>query len=106
MRALTPKQKQDCLTVDPFAGDFGGPGDRTLRNQMVTARVPHAECSCCLGPIAVGERTRVQIEFFDGSMQDYRWCSECCWAMARSWKDGGKAWGKREILRRLKGAVV
>jgi hypothetical protein len=73
---------------------------------MVTARIPHAECSCCLGPIAAGERTRVQIEFFDGALQDYHWCSECCWAMARSWKDEGKAWVKRERLRQSRGVAA
>jgi hypothetical protein len=106
MRTLTLKQEHDCLAADPFAGDMGTPGDRTLRKQMVTARKPHAECACCLGPIAAGERTRVQIEFFDRQMQDYRWCSECCWAMARSWKDSGKAWEAREILRQRKGVVA
>jgi hypothetical protein len=106
MRILTAKQESDCLKANPFEGDFGSLGDRTLRSQMVTARVPHAECSCCLEPIVAGERTRVQIEFFDGGVQGYRWCSECCWAMAKSWTDLGKAWEKRELLRRSKGAAA
>lgn len=91
--------EQACLDANPFEGDFGSPGDRTLRKGMVTAGKDHPECSCCLGPIKKGERCRVQIEFFDRMLQDYRWCAKCCRAMAKSWDDEGRSWTRREELR-------
>jgi hypothetical protein len=93
--------ERDCLNADPFAGDFGSPGDRTLRKQMVTSRKTH-ECSLCLGEIQKGERTRVQIELFDGELQDYRWCFKCCRAFAQSDTDAGRMWESRERLRGIR----
>jgi hypothetical protein len=94
--------EQECLQADPFAGDFGAPGDRTLRKQMVTARKAHEGCNTCDGVILPGERSRVQIEFFDGQLQQYRWCETCCRAMAMSFTDNGRMWESRERLRRLR----
>lgn len=88
-----------CLSANPFEGDFGMPTDRTLRCQIVTARKSHPECSLCLGPIQRGERCRVQIEYFEHRMEDYRWCSKCCRAMAVSFDDCGRMWESRERLR-------
>lgn len=68
------------LFFDPFAGDFGEPGDRTLSNRMVVGRKAH-ECHHCGGPIAVGERHRHQVEVFDGGIIAARWCAACCSAM-------------------------
>lgn len=96
--------ENSCLDANPFEGDFGMPTDRTLRRQIVTARKDHAECSCCLGKIRKGERCRVQIELFNGEMQDYRWCQYCCRAMAKSWHDQGRDWTYRERLRMLRAA--
>lgn len=35
---------------------------------------------------------------FDGTLMSYRWCSECCAAMAASWTDDGRAWEDRVRL--------
>lgn len=54
-----------------------------LANRMVVARKPH-ECAICFGPIAVGERHRAQREADDGQATTFRFCADCCDAMARS----------------------
>ena len=64
-----------CLEANPFEGDFGMPGDRTLRIGIVRARIRH-ECGQCYGEIQPGERYRNQVEFFEGSVQYYKWCSD------------------------------
>lgn len=94
--------EQLCLDADPFDGDFGSPGDRVLRDEIVTARKAHKDCDCCLGGIERGERNRIQICIFDGRMKRYRWCAKCCTAMANSWNDEGRMWGSRERLRRIR----
>lgn len=79
---------QQALQADPFAGDFGSVGDRTLRNTIVTARREH-ECHRpeifghkCSGRIAKGERHRVLVDIADGEMQQHRWCQACTLALA------------------------
>ena len=45
-------------------------------------------------------RPRLLAAVFDGTMMSYRWCSECCAAMAASWTDNGDAWEARARLGR------
>ena len=83
-----------CLNANPFEGDFGEPGDRILQDKIVTTRKP-AQCGCCHGTTEVGERTRSIKAVFDGQLMSYRFCSECCHAMACMWDDDGEAWESR-----------
>lgn len=90
--------EQAVLVTDPFEGDFGGPGDRTLSDKMATARKA-GECHDCAQQIQPGERIRRRAEVFDGELMHFRWCQACCEAMAISAEDGGKAWEARLRLR-------
>lgn len=49
----------------------------------------------CRQEIVPGERARLLAAVFDGTLMSYRWCSECCAAMAASWTDDGRAWEAR-----------
>lgn len=80
----------EVLSYDPFEGDFGGPGDRTLTDKMVTARKARA-CHLCCQDIKPKMRIRVLSAILDGDLMSFAWCEECCKAMEKSWKDGGKA---------------
>ena len=90
--------ESDVLAVNPFEGDFGSPGDRTLKNKMVTAR-KEGECHLCGGKTVPGTRIRVMTEKFEGRLEYYRWCNECCVAMEKSWQDNGEAYEARATLR-------
>jgi hypothetical protein len=68
------------LDFNPFEGDFGSPGDRTLSDRMMKARKPHA-CTHCAGPIAVGESYRRRCDIEDDEMMLAKWCALCCAAM-------------------------
>lgn len=70
-----------CLKYYPFDGDFGSPGDKILRDKIVTTRKP-TECSECLTLTQVGERTRTIVAIFDGQLMSYRFCSHCCEAFS------------------------
>lgn len=70
-----------CLLDNPFAGDFGEPGDRVLSDKMVTARKGGA-CHTCKSACVPGTRIRVRVEIFDGEVMRFRWCQACCRAMA------------------------
>lgn len=98
MAEATQHIEADALAYDPFAGDFGMPGDRWLRNAIVTARKAHP-CFECTQQINPGERTRIIAAIFDGEFFSYRWCQLCTEAMAISWTDNGKALDARHKLR-------
>jgi hypothetical protein len=68
------------LDFNPFEGDFGDQGDKTLTDTMVKARKPHF-CSHCAGDIAVGELHRSRADIADGEFMRWRWCALCCEAM-------------------------
>ncbi len=68
------------LDYDPFEGDFGCPGDTTLRDAMVKARKPHA-CTHCAGQIVPGETYRSRSDIADGDLMSWKWCALCCAAM-------------------------
>lgn len=88
--------EDECLRVDPFAGDFGDPGDRVLRNRIVTAR-KSGPCQDCAQTIVPGERVRSLAAVFDGDVRSYRWCALCCAAMTAD--DDGEAMEARIGLR-------
>jgi hypothetical protein len=95
--------ESECLQTNPFEGDFGMPGDRNLRDQIVTARKIH-ECDMCFGKIVIGSRYRTMIEFFEGRMEPYKYCCFCCRAMSKNWTDEGKDWESRISLGRKRWA--
>lgn len=94
---MTKTQENDCLKCNPFEGDFGSPGDKVLKDKIVTAR-NGGTCGMCLQKIQLGERVRTLAAIFDGAMRHYRWCEKCCEAMAASWTDDGRAWEARVRL--------
>lgn len=91
-----------CLAADPFAGDFGDSGDKTLSDKIVKAAKDHeAACHDCGGDIKKGEMHRSRTDVFVGDgMMSFRWCSACCHAMAIAGEDSGKAWEARIGLHR------
>ncbi len=78
---MTPEQEAECLLADPFQGDFGDQGDRTLRDRMGTARKA-GPCSGCSRVVQPGDRVRLLTGRFDGDLRSYRWCPACCAEMA------------------------
>lgn len=72
-----------CLADDPFAGDYGGAcdGDGVLSDKMVTTR-GGGTCHNCAGECEAGTRNRVRVEVYDGELMRFRWCQQCCFAMA------------------------
>ena len=89
--------EQKCLDVNPFEGEFGDPGDKTLSKKIVTLRKPR-ECNLCGQTAKVETRCRVQVEVFAEKLESYTWCEECCSAMAESWTDQGRALERRASL--------
>lgn len=70
------------LNYPLFEGDFGDPNDRIIANKMVIAAKNH-QCSNCFGTIVKNERHRHHVGMYGGkSPFHYRYCSECCKAMA------------------------
>jgi hypothetical protein len=70
----------ECLADDPFAGDFGD-GEVALSDKMVTNR-QGGTCHTCGGPCEPGTRNRVMTERTGDGLCSYRWCVQCCFAMA------------------------
>ena len=85
----------DCLAYDPFAGDDYGNDFVDFGAKIVTGRGDY-ECHLCQGPIAKGERHRVDSSILDGERLHARFCGLCCAAMAISNEDGGEAITARE----------
>jgi len=90
--------EHDALAWNPFEGDFGSPGDRTLKDKIVTAR-KGGECHNCGCDIQPKERIRTQSAIIDGSLMSWRWCQLCCEAMAKVWEDSGDAIEARYALK-------
>lgn len=91
--------EQRILSVEPFADDYGD-GEVVLSDRMVTAAKPHrAACACCGGDVRQGERHRARAEAYKGRAMTFRWCSDCCGAMAGASQDGGAAWEARIGIR-------
>lgn len=89
---------EDCLAYDPFADDFGSPQDRILRDVIVTCRVGHW-CHMCDGDTTPGTRTRLLVAIFDGDLRYFRWCADCCEAMA---KDMRTCAGLDHVIERIR----
>ena len=73
--------EKEALRYPLFADDFGDPSDVVLSDKIVTARSGHI-CVECLSPITVGARHRVHRGIYDGAVRMYRFCPDCCAAMA------------------------
>ncbi len=91
--------ESECLKTNPFEGDFGSPGDKVLKDKIGVARKAGA-CGMCRQEIVPGERVRMLSAVFDGDLMNYRWCQECCAAMAASRADNGDAWEARARIGR------
>lgn len=72
--------ESECLADDPFAGDFGN-GEVALSDKMVTTR-GGGTCHTCAGQCLPGTRNRVLTERGDEGLETFRWCEQCCFAMA------------------------
>lgn len=90
---MTTAQEADCLRLNPFEGDRDVTY-RVLRDGFVRCRAAD-DCMTCLGPVAPGMRVRTRVEVYEGKVYTFRFCEECCAAMAVSWSDGGEAWVAR-----------
>lgn len=73
--------EEDCLAYNPFEGDFGEPGDRTLSDKISTSRKEH-KCNECLETIQKGERYRNIKSVINGDILAYKFCYKCCEAFA------------------------
>lgn len=75
--------EDECMSDDPFAGDFGGSGsdDGVLSDKMVTNR-KGGTCFTCGEMCQPGTRNRVRAEVYDGDFMRFRWCQSCCFGMA------------------------
>lgn len=73
----------DCLRYDPFAGDIVHAGEAVcFGDRIVTVRKNHW-CHMCGCGIGKGTKTRLAVWLWMGEVVTYRWCEECCVAMAR-----------------------
>lgn len=81
LRSVAPPWADLCLACDPFAGDFGEPGDRLLSDKIVKVRKVGV-CQICEGDVAVGTFARRRSEIFDGELERFSFCESCCIAMA------------------------
>lgn len=89
----------EALKYNPFDGDFGDVGDRTLHDKIVCFRKPR-RCHCCGKDVKPGTQGRslTMLWMSDGPMS-YAYCHECTEAQAKSWTDDGRALDARYALR-------
>lgn len=97
--------EKQCLSCNPFEGDFGAPGDKVLEDKIVTARKARP-CVLCGQNVTPGTRVRVRAEVYSGQFYRFVWCTDCCVAMAKSWDDNGNAYEVRAAIGRQNGAVT
>lgn len=90
--------EESCLAYNVFEGDFFNQDDIIFKDKIVTSRKKH-ECDLCGKGIKIKERIRYISGKFDGEVGTQRFCSKCCSAMVKSWKDDGKALEKRMELK-------
>jgi hypothetical protein len=88
---MTTPWEEDCLAYDPFEGDRDV-DVTTIRDGFVKARKAGV-CSTCSGKIRPGMRVRSRTERDNDERRigTFRFCPECCDAMAKSWEDDGAA---------------
>ncbi len=85
--------EKDCLSVNPFEGDFGD-GEVRLTDKLVTARKDHhchGESGPCDRGVQKGDRSRVIVERHYGELRSYRWCEPCSKELAAA-LHGKAAW--------------
>lgn len=96
---------QMVLAFDPWAGDMDD-DSVTLRDTFVTARKP-AKCAICFGNVLIGDRVRSQTQRSQEQrkVMTFKFCVECCAAMARECVDDGREIEARYALgqRRARG---
>lgn len=85
-----------ALKFDPFSSDEGYPGDVALSDKFRTCRKP-GRCHYCLNIIVKSERYRAIVEVAFGKIRTFKFCAECCKAMAKSWSDDGRAISDRIV---------
>jgi hypothetical protein len=68
------------LQFDPWCGDESDV--TTLSDRMVVTRVKSV-CAICFENILPRDRVRTKVEKWDGKMKTFRFCVNCCAAMAR-----------------------
>jgi hypothetical protein len=87
MEQQTTDAISEALCFDPFEGDFGGSGDRPLRDKIVKFRKPHT-CHICATETKVGEIGRNKVDVIDGELLSFFFCYSCCLGMQASVEDG------------------
>lgn len=90
--------EREALRYPLFQDDFGAPGDKQLRDEVVTARKA-AVCHECLGPITPGSRYRKHVGVYDGQLMAFGFCSGCCAAMVQVFNGNHLAMDARSALR-------
>lgn len=88
----------EALRYPLFQDDFGAPGDKVLRDTIITARASHTCCECW-SAINPGDRYRKHVGKYDGSVKQYGFCSQCCAAMAKVFNGEPEAMDSRSQVR-------
>jgi hypothetical protein len=98
-RLVSDFDEDDCLSCYPFDGDFGCPDERILKDKIVVAR-KGGKCFLCGMDIKPGTRVRTMSHIFEGELKYYRWCTHCCYAMAKWGEDDGEEYERRAEIGR------
>lgn len=86
MNSSPPFDEKLCLALEPFAGDFGAPGDKILSDKICRCRRQlKASWHLCGLAILPGTFYRRCAAIYDEAFSSFVWCSDCCAAMAKSW---------------------
>lgn len=90
IREALSERERLCLLYNPFQGDETDV--RVLNDAFVTTRYQQ-RCQVCLDDIPAGARVRARREINneDRKAMTFYFCEPCCAAMARCWKDDGRA---------------
>ena len=80
--ALSVDDERRVLRLDPWDGDRDSDA-KTLRDKFVVTRKA-SSCAICFGGIVAGERVRAQTQQSDAErkVMTFKFCDECCRAMA------------------------
>lgn len=83
---MTMESISEALYFDPFEGDFGNSGDRTIKDKITKFRKPH-RCHICDVITNVGEVGRNRVDVIDGDLHSFYFCHECCMSMVARLND-------------------
>lgn len=87
---------KDVLAYGPFDGDDSEVV--SLRDKVIICR-KSGECQWCVGVFQKGTKIRSLTEVLVGEgIKTFRFCLECCEAMAKSWSDKGQSIDQRYAL--------